>query len=656
MVRRPGGGLGREGSPGAQETAGASPSTDPGNARSTPVLGGSVETILASAPVFRNLGPSTVARLAAECTRRTVAGGEVLLRQGDPPRAAYVVVRGRVRVERAGGDAVHDRGDMGPGDVVGELGLLTGQPRAATVVAVRDTEVLELSAEAFRALVRRHPDVLMDVTAAIVDRLVADDASAAPTGHPTARTVAAVAGGEAPATTVSGFAHYLAAALGGERPGRAVGSCAAEAAAGDGVAQVGGSGRRADELSCWMAELEVHHDGVVFEADGDWTPWSERCVRQADHLVIVAEAGGPSATTAVERRALELARGRKIPVQLVLVHPASTTLPSRTAAWLADRDVDAHHHVRAGSIADVARVARRLQGRAVGLVLGGGGPRGFAHLGTLTALEEAGVAIDAVGGTSIGAVMGLMPCLGWDAATATERALDAFMGTRLMSKTLPLVSISSGRRLTQMLRSPSFLGETAIEDLWLPFFCISANLTQATVVVHDRGPAWRAVRASSSLPGVLPPVHHDGELLVDGGVVDDLPVGIMRERITGPVIAVDLSPGDVQRVHMPFDTTLSGWRVLARRLLPGVAQVDVPNLVEVLLRAKDVGGRLAHRERLSADPPDLHLRPPTDGFGALDFSAAPELLRVGYEHARDALASGAAAHLLPGAVPPSEGG
>jgi len=234
--------------------------------------------------------------------------------------------------------------------------------------------------------------------------------------------------------------------------------------------------------------------------------------------------------------------------------------PSDTARWLAHSAVADHHHLRDGHPEDMARLARMVTGTGYGLVLGGGGPRGFAHLGVLRALEEAGVPIDVVGGTSIGALMGAISALGMDDAERVARAVTAFTRSgRLVSPTLPLVALSSGRRVDRLLAE--HLGPAMIEDLPQRFFCVSANLTTAEEVIHERGPLWPAVRASLSLPGIFPPVYADGHLLIDGGALDNVPVEVMRARVgNGCVIAVDLSPEMEPMTAVPFGPGLSGWR------------------------------------------------------------------------------------------------
>lgn len=601
--------------------------------------------VLSSTRLFGALTPAELRRIARSFEPVAVAGGTTLLRKGEPADAVYLVVTGRLRAFASGPDGETALDDMVPGDVVGELALLTDRPRSATVRAVRDSQLLRLTTSDFDEVVARHPQVLRHLAAAMVER-VADRLELPPPSPKRVTNITVVPAGRTSAELLDETARSLAEALGAVEPTAVVSSKDVEAALGAGAAESNGSDRRSGEVLAWLHALEERHELVVHVADPTATEWTRRCLRQADRILWVASGGDTPDPGPVEVRTADTVASVGTRQDLALVHEPGTH-PLGTAAWLDVRNVTAHHHLRRGHRPDHSRVARHLTGRAVGLVCGGGGPRGYAHLGVTAALEEAGIPIDAVGGTSIGAVFAAGPALGWDAATRRERAVRLSRTRRLIGPTLPVVSLSSGRRLTSLLHSNDLFGDVRIEDLWLPYFCISANLSTAESVVHERGPLWRAVRASISLPGILPPVFEDGDLLVDGGVVNDLPVDVMQERIGPNVVAVDLQPEVDLRTTQPFDLSLSGWRVMARRLNPWAPSYDVPHTLAVLMRAKEIAGRRAQRDALDRRPAAVYLRPPTDGFDALDFKAATELIDVGYRYATDALARDAAAALLP---------
>ena len=260
-------------------------------------------------------------------------------------------------------------------------------------------------------------------------------------------------------------------------------------------------------------------------------PWSEYCLRHADEVLFLADA------TAADRQLLDRAMPDQAGIgsmrhrTLVLVHPAQTAFPQGTSAWLASFPVDAHVHLREGSEADFNRLARTLFGTAIGLVFGGGGARGFAHLGVLKAMEEAGIPVDFVGGASIGAIMATFSAFDTSAAKAIEHARKAFANNPTGDLNIfPLISLIAGKRMRkafdQGIRDLTGF-DANLEDTWKPFFCIASNYSRATEVVLRRGPLAKSVRASVAIPAALPPVVMDGDLMIDGGTFNNFPTDVM---------------------------------------------------------------------------------------------------------------------------------
>ena len=591
-----------------------------------------VRSALRTTPLFARVPDEVLEDIRDELTPLVVPGGQVLFSRGDVGDSLYVLVSGRLQVLDGDGAAPPGQrsvpmAELGPGDVVGEVALLTEQPRSATVRAVRDSILLQLTREGFDRFVEHHPEALVMVARGLARRLPGGR-RAEVSGVPP-RTIAVVPASGDPVVTE--VCEQLAAALG--RHGRVarISARVVDEHLGPGAAE-GEMGPGADGVAAWLHDREDDHDVVLYEGDVTPTAWTTRCLRQADRVLVVADARRPPAAATHE------ARGTVARVDLVLVHGAGASRPTGTAAWLAAVPAQAHHHVRRGRREDFERLARLLAGRAVGLVLGGGGPRGFAHLGVMQALEEAGVPIDAIGGSSIGAIMGATHAVGLDHAGRREAAVSAFVETRfLFGLTLPVVSLSSSRKLTRMLASPTYFGDTRIEDLWRPFFCVSTNLSTADVVVHDRDTLWWALRASIALPGVLPPVWSGGDVLVDGGVLNNLPVDVMHARIDGGrVVAVDLQPEIEFRALDEFSPTVSGWSAL-RRKLPTRGARAMPGIAAVLMRTREVGWARTRAELLRSGTVDLLLRPPLGPTRVIDFSVGPALIDAAYRHTLERL-------------------
>jgi NTE family protein len=281
--------------------------------------------------------------------------------------------------------------------------------------------------------------------------------------------------------------------------------------------------------------------------------------------------------------------------------------------------------LRADEPGDVRRLARRVAGRAVGLVLAGGGARGYAHIGVIKALMEAGVPFDDLGGTSMGAVIAAGLAAEWSLEELITRMRDAFVVRNPLSDfTLPLIALLRGKKVSDRLRE--HFGEIRIEELPKPFFCVSSDLTTGRIHVHRTGPLWRALRASVALPGILPPVTHEGHLLVDGGVMNNLPVDVMAAQARGPVIASDVT-GEVDfYVRDSRYGERPVWWLVWQRMR------GTPSIVSILMRSGTVGSEA--QRRVVRDQAELLFEPPLPEIGLRDWHKLEQAIAEGYAHAQ----------------------
>ena len=400
------------------------------------------------------------------------------------------------------------------------------------------------------------------------------------------------------------------------------------------VALSGEEGAQGLRLETWLAERESGHRFVLYQADAQPSPWTRRCLRHADHVLLVAHASSGTARREIERTSLETENLRTAPsCTLVLISRDASESPPDMARWLDPRSPTRHHRVRWDRDDDILRLARFLAGRAIGLVLGGGGARTAAHVGVLRALEEARIPIDAIGGTSGGAVVAALYAMDRDHARILREMRATFVENRpWRSVTLPLVSLVSARRLDAAAQR--IYGDTRIEDLWRDFFCVSCDLISGSPVIHRRGEIWRTVRASTSLPGIMPPVPFEGRLLVDGGVMDNLPGTVMREVCGGDVIASDVSAPLRLKVDYPEAPSVPA--LLASWVLPGRAPIDVPNVLHVMGRVCAIAG--IQRREASVKGASLYLRPPVESYRLLEFDAMERIAELAYDYASKAIA------------------
>lgn len=557
----------------------------------------------------------------------TLPGGENLFRQGEPGDSAYILLSGSLRVvadSSEGAERVINT--LAPGEMVGEMALLTDEPRSATVYAVRESDVAKIPQPAFLRLLDRRPRSLMSLTRILIDRLKRANARAPRPASP--NTISLLSAD--PSVPIESLARELEKTM--ARYGRVavLSSAGVDATlAHRGISQAAEADPARIRLDHWLHEQEAENRYVVYVGDPTWSRWSERCVRHSDHCVVLADADASAAVGETEARMAACWRQDREPRRsLVLVHPPDRVRPAGTSRWLKARDVEALYHVRTGHTADLERLGRTLAGKALGLVLGGGGARGFAHLGVLRALEELGIPVDMVGGASIGAPIAGMVAQGMSSAEATATARRGAFGS-LIDYTFPVSALLAGRRITEAIARET--GTWDIEDYWLPFFCVSTSLSTSRTVVHRRGSSARAIRASVAIPGVLPPVPDSGELLVDGGVLDNLPVDAMRAlNPSGPVLAIDVVPLAGPVVQADYGLSVSGWKLALGKLMPWRKSVRIPSLPNTILRATLVGAGRAREEMLEAGLADFYQNIRISGVGLLDFEKIEKVADIGY--------------------------
>lgn len=576
---------------------------------------------LRRAPLFSGLDNDTLRVVEQRFEVIPIPGGATLFEAGDPGDALYVVSSGCLGVFDPPGPEGNARAiaEIPVGDIAGEMSLIGHRRRSHTIAAIRDSEVLRLTRSEFERVCAEHPEALMGLLAKVVERY---GAPPRPDMRPP-RTIALLPHGLD--TPCAPFAQDLAAALTRLQGGRGR------------VEVIGPEGMGEPSERFHRAEAESAF--VIYRAEPGLTAWTRLCLRQADALLVVAISDrpptGPQLIDAI--RAEETFRGGPFRSrrELVLVHEdGRRAKPGSTAPWLRGQDYGMHHHVRLGRDNDFNRLARLLLNRSVGVVMAGGGARGFAHIGAVRALREAGIPIDLVGGTSMGAIVAASVAAGWTVEEMQERFRRAFVDRNPLSDyTLPLVSLYSGKRVTRLLRTA--FGESDIEDLPKPFFCVSANLTRQNADVHRRGKLWHWLRASVSIPGVMPPVLAAGNVHVDGGVIDNFPVTAMRNIGRGPVIGIDIDTGGGLSAGADVVESWSGWEFLRRLFWHRGETLPIPSIVRVLLRSALVGS--TSRALVDRTQVDMLVLPPMTDIDLLDWTSFDRAVEAGYTQAVKAL-------------------
>ncbi len=561
-----------------------------------------------------------------------IPSGQVIIRQGELGQSAYAIINGRVRIvaTNSQGEEVV-RIERGRGAIFGEIAMLAeGYRRTATVYALRDTELVRLSGESYTRLALNHPEFGLAVTRLINASFLESVSRQYQSSRLTTLAVLPAQSG----VPVALFIERLAAAFSPFGSVMVLNSQRFDQMLGEGASQLPIDDPRQGQVVALLNQIETAHRFVILETDGSFTQWTGRCLRTADRVLVLADMGDQPDLSPIERD-MEAFFDTRVAVnrELVLIVRDRQQQPEHTLRWLEKRRLLAHHHLNLDTPQDFAHLGRRFAGRAIGLALSGGGARGLAHIGVIRALQENQIPVDAVAGTSFGSIIGAMFSLERDWQHMVED-FEEFVRNRrkYFRPAIPFISILEGHRLSRLFQD-NYDG-IRIEDLWRPFFCVATNLTHSRLEILDQGPLWSGVRASMSIPTVFPPVQREGEILVDGGLINNLPSDLLKSRIEGgQVIGSDASDGDTEFFH--FQNDLPSWRLLWHRLMRKEERGNIPHIIKVASEAMLMAGKW-HRTRQSSGT-DLLIQLPLNQFRLFDYAALDELVEIGYRTAMDRL-------------------
>lgn len=531
-----------------------------------------------------------------------LTGGETLFAEGDDSDMLYLLRSGRLGVFRreANDQPPQFVGVIRPGEPAGEMAMLAGSAHTADVVALRDSEVLALPRDAFFEAARTEPDLMVELSRLMIQR--ARDRRSG--------------GGE---PSVFGFLSAR------PRPIRAFVERVAAAIEADGFTCQVIDHSALSSASEWFSRVEDAHDFVLYVAELDEPAWAALCARQVDRVFVVGQCLLAPPNRPMPHAGVLDAQRR---TDLVLLRDPRMLRPANTSVWIDAVQPGRWFQAVEGDADDAARIARVITGSAVGVVMSGGGARAYSHIGALRALKEAGVPVDFVGGASMGAVVAAGPALGWSQEELEERISRSFVDSDPLSDiTFPMLAMTRAKKVERLLEAA--YGDIDMADLVRPFFAVSTNLTAGRIEVHRRGLMRRAMRASIAIPGLLPPIVMDGQVLVDGAVLNNLPTEVMRQMTSGPVIAIDMSqtrgvdPALIE--HPP-----SIWRMLATG-----AWRRGPPIVSIMMRSATLTTD-AEIERSRAVS-DILVQPTPDGVDIRDWKGFVPAVDAGYRAMNDAL-------------------
>ncbi len=560
--------------------------------------------------------------------------GETLFNKSDHGDCMYIVVNGRLGVV-SGHDLNNDAflGEVRPGESIGEFSVFTEEKRNSTVFAIRDSNIVKLSAKNFFVLSEKHPRTMFSITRSIIQRYQRGSNPDRVDPNKNGMNITLIYVGDlgrkihfSDLLSNSLIEYGKTLHLNSHHFDRLFGK--------KGAAQISAEYAADIAIISWLNDREVEEDYILYEVDPTITEWSKRSIRQADRILIIADAAESSELSGVEKIVQRI--NPRAQQELILLHqdlPAGH--PQGTAAWLDARHVKTHHHLRIKEKSDYKRLTRRLTSNGAGLVLSGGGARGLSHVGVIRALMEAGIELDFIGGTSMGALLGAVFATGKSYEEVLDLVRRHSSPRVLMDYTLPTTSLVKTAKVTNILKE--MYGDLRIEDLMVPFFCMSTNLTRAKAVIHQRGLLWEAVRASIAIPAIFSPFCAEGDVLVDGGVMNNLPIDVMHDiSEQGLLIAVNASPEMDMNKDYRFSASFSGWKALIDKLNPFSKGEHAPQIMNIMMRTIEVN-TVSHLDESRALT-DMFIQPPIHDFSIKDFDAYEAIIEVGYEEGKKSIA------------------
>ncbi|KAM9491398.1 patatin-like phospholipase domain-containing protein 6 isoform 8-T9 [Salvelinus alpinus] len=565
-----------------------------------------------------------------------VEAGRALYRQDDQSDCTYIVLNGRLRsVIRKANGKKELVGEYGRGDLIGVVEALTRQPRATTVHAVRDTELVKLPEGTLNNIKRRYPQVVTRLIHLLGQKILGNLQQARGPFSGSALGRSSVASSPDVTNPASNLSTVAVLPICDEVPINAFNLELSHALSAIGPTllltsdiireRLGASALdniHEYRLSGWLAQQEDINRIVLYQTDSSMTPWTQRCIRQADCILIVGLGEQEPALGQLEQM-LENTAVRALK-QLVLLHKEDGSGPSRTVEWLNMRSwCSGHLHLRcprrvfsrrspsklrevyekvfektADRHSDFSRLARVLTGNSIAVVLGGGGARGCSHVGVIKAMEEAGIPIDIVGGTSIGSFIGALYAEERSAVRTKQRAREWSKAMNSVFKTIldltyPITSMFTGAAFNTSISK--VFQEKQAEDLWLPYFNVTTDITASAMRVHQDADIARNMGAKT-------------------------------------VIAIDVGSQDETDL-CNYGDSLSGWWLLWKRINPWAEKVKVPDMAEIQSRLAYVSC-VRQLEVVKKSAYCEYIRPPIDRFKTMDFGKFDEIYDVGYQHGK----------------------
>ena len=558
--------------------------------------------------LFKELDKEALCKILEAGEKQQVEEGEYLFKQGDLENSLYVVLSGRLRAVMEDKTGTNILGDIGEGEPTGEFALFTNEPRMASVLAIRKTIVLKINKQEYLNLVSQNPAFAGMLTSFLIRRLRRNILEQHMSGTP--KNIALI--NLQPHHDLSPWTDVIEKTL--EESGIPI--------------QVFNHDSQPPQQYDSIFDTLEQQEGLNILVCSEAQPeWSRQCLLVADLIIVGTEfLADPNLYEIEKMQNLYAQSILNKKIYIVFLHENETKLPEQTSRWLQKRMVNLHIHVRKNHLGDVRRFCRIISNQAVGVVLGGGGAKGYAHVGAIRALLEVGVEVDFLGGTSAGALYGI----GMSHSDFDPQKVNVLCETSAKRKLTsndfcwPIVSIMSGKKMAGFMKE--MFGESELEDIWVNSYCVSTNFSSSGTEVHDRGLVRQMVRASIAIPGVFPPVVINRQLHVDGGVVDNLPIEPMYRYPVRHIIAIALS--GLETMEVDFTETPSAGKLIWDKIT-GKRKYRIPGISSLIVNSLTLNSR--QKQENTKAKVSLYFEMDLKEVGLLDDKKWSQTIKKGYD-------------------------
>ena len=575
--------------------------------------------------IAQGVDSKTIEELKKDLSWKTLDEEEILFNQGDNGDSCYIVMSGRVEaIVNYGEDNEKILGELKKGDVIGDMALITGEKRSATIKAAKLSRLIYISKKSFDDVMYNNPKALMEVSKALINRLKYKNTNEKINKNIIVGIVSLLDN-----KGTQEFYDLFSTNL-----------------------KLFGTVENLTELT---SNLNNNEDSLDFEIllenmisnndflllhsnDTSDVEWKKNIAKYSDQIIVIGKPNDLKKISENEKKIFNNYSNINLEkIWFILNHDKNVTTPSNTNQIIKLRKGIRTFHIKDNNESDIKRIVRFITKQTIGLTLGGGGAKGFAHFGIYKAMHELNIPIDIIGGTSAGSIVASQIALGHNFEEIINKNQNVNSLKMFKEYGIPYISLIKSNKIVKASKI-SAEGRN-IEDLWIPFFAPATDLTNSKLIIFDKGPLWEAIRSSGALPGIVLPHFINGDIIVDGGLMNNLPVDIMRKKYGGKIICSSCS------LDKSMKTSLDGIPNQLRLLITKFFNKSkferkykyVPTITDIIFKTSVVASTSQINSNIKMS--DLFLELPTSKFGLTEFNddAMMKMIEIGYQYSKPQL-------------------